>query len=114
MYPALWDWVKERFCVGLQVASHRVRRWPVSRRLLYLAASPLIPFVLTWRVLPRYRQASRNQPLPVLALPAVCLGMCIWVLGEVAGYLGKSGRLSDYWMLEYEIRKLSYTRHGAA
>ena len=108
-----WPWVQERFHIGLQVASQRVRRWPLSRRLLYLAASVLIPVVLTRRVLPGVRRAGQRQRLPLATLPLVATGMIIWATGEVAGYLGFSGAAADRWMLEFEVRKLAYTGRGS-
>jgi hypothetical protein len=106
----VWDWVRERFCVGLQVSSRRAQRWPWHWRLLYLAGSPLLPAVLTWRVLPGVIRASRRERLPWLTYPAVVAGMILWALGEITGYLGLPGALADVWMFEYEVRKLSYTQ----
>jgi len=104
-----WHWARERFCVGLHVATGRAPRWPWWKRLLYAAGAPLIPFVLTTRAFTRYRQTSSVTRMPALALPAVLAGNVVWALGEAAGYLGKSARLSDRWMFEYELRKASYT-----
>jgi len=110
----LRHWVRERFCVGLHVATGRVLRWPWWKRLLYATGAPLIPFVLTTRAFVAYRRASGVARLPALAIPVVFIGNVIWALGEASGYLGKSGRLSDRWMFEYELRKGLYTRHGLA
>ena len=107
-----WDWVKERFHIGLQVASQRVQRWPTGRRLAYLGASFLIPAVLTRRVLPGFRRAAQRNRLPLTTLPFIVTGMIIWATGEFIGYLGFSGAAADRWMLEYEVRKLAYTKSG--
>lgn len=107
-----WDWVKERFHIGLQVASQRVQRWPARRRLVYLGAIFLIPAVLTQRVLPGFRRAAKQNRLPLTTLPFIVMGMVIWATGELVGYLGFSGAAADRWMLEYEVRKLAYTKRG--
>jgi hypothetical protein len=90
-----WDWVKERFHIGLQVASQRVQRWPTGRRLAYLGASFLIPAVLTRRVLPGFRRAAQRNRLPLTTLPFIVTGMIIWATGEFIGYLGFSGAAAD-------------------
>ena len=46
------DWIVERYLGGLVTAHSRMERWPRRRRLLYAAASPLIPAVLLARLLP--------------------------------------------------------------
>lgn len=107
-----WHWVQERFHIGLQVSSQRVQRWPLTRRLSYLAASFLIPAVLTHRVLPGFQRAARRQRLPVMTMPLVVAGMILWAIGEVAGYLGLPGDIAERRMLEYEVRKLAYTKRG--
>ena len=104
-----WHWARERFCVGLHVAAGRVPSWSWPKRLLYAAGAPLIPFVLTARAISRSRQASAVTAVPPGVLPVVFAGNAIWALGEAAGYLGKSSRLSERWMFEYELRKAAYT-----
>jgi len=106
-------WIRERFAIGLQVSSQRVRRWPMTKRLVYVAASVLIPVVLVRRVMPAVRRAAGRDRLPRGTVSLVVLGMVIWGIGELAGYLGFPGAVSDRLMLEYEVRKLAYTDAGA-
>ncbi len=105
-------WIRERFAIGLQVSSQRVRRWPLMKRLLYVAASVLIPVVLTRRVMPGVRRAAGLHRLPRGTVSLVVLGMVIWGIGELAGYLGFPGAVADRHMHEYEVRKLAYTDAG--
>ena len=104
-----WHWARERYCVGLHVATGRAAQWPWWKRLVYAGGAPLLPFVLTARAITRFRQASVVAPIPAMALPAVFAGNVIWAIGEAAGYLGQSARLSNRWMFEYELRKAAYT-----
>jgi Glycosyl transferase family 2 len=53
-------WLFERFLLGLLTASYRAQRWSVSRRLAYVAGSPLIPLVLFRRMLPAIRRMRRQ------------------------------------------------------
>lgn len=105
-------WLLERFHIGLQVSSQRVQRWPPTRRLLYLGAWFLIPVVLTRRVFPGFRRAAQRERLPRATLLLLVVGMITWATGELAGYLGFSGRPAERAMLEYEVRKLAYTKGG--
>ena len=84
----------------------------MTKRLLYVAASVLIPVVLVRRVMPAVRRAAGRDRLPRGTVSLVVLGMVIWGIGELAGYLGFPGAVADRLMLEYEVRKLAYTNAG--
>lgn len=104
-----WNWIRERIVAGHLIAGYRARRWPLSRRLLYVAGSPLIPLVLIRRVLPGIRQTARQLPLPGGTVALIALGMIVKAAGEFAGYAGANLEKAEHEMWEYEVHKLAYT-----
>ena len=108
----LRHWIRERYAAGILIASQRIQRWPLSRRLLYLFGSPLIPPVLFWRVLPGSWATVRRNRLPFVTILLIGFGMAVKGLGELAGYLGASSQRADKQMLEYEIHKVAYAGRG--
>ena len=79
--------VIERFCAGAVLGMSRAVRWSWPRRILYIAASPLIVVVLLARVVP----AVQRQPLRSLPLgtwPMLVVNAAAKTAGEVVGYLG--------------------------
>ena len=105
-------WIKERYFAGLLVAANRSRRWPLSRRLMYLFGSPLIPLVLLWRLLPAIQRDNRKVWLAGMTLPLVAFGTVIKAIGEFAGYAGVAAEHADERMTEYEVHKLAYAGRG--
>ena len=71
---------------GRRYASHRSRRWPLRRRLLYFAGSPLLPFVGLRRTLRQARRPGRYPGSPLTLVPAMLVGLAAHALGEMAGY----------------------------
>ena len=78
------------FCVdryehGRDFARKRLVEEPGARRWFLLAASPLLPPLLTWRVA---RAAARGRwGTFIRALPATVLFLTAWSIGEGVGYL---------------------------
>ncbi len=78
------------FCVdryehGRDYARKRLTEEPGASRWLLLAASPLLPPLLTWRVA---RAAARSRWGTFMrALPATMLFLTAWSVGEAVGYL---------------------------
>lgn len=103
-----WDFVRQRFVNGLVLAAHRARPWPVSKRLVYIAGSFLIPVVLIWRILPGVWGTVRRKRLPLATIPAIVAGMIIKSAGELAGYAGAPAESADRWVLEFEVHKMLY------
>jgi hypothetical protein len=67
-------------------AGYRSRSWTPAKRLVYILAAPLIPFVRLWRTLPLLRKVDTRSRLfsPVLPILVACL--VLDTLGETAGY----------------------------
>lgn len=101
-------WVSERILTGHLVAAHRLSHWRVSRRLLYLLASPLIAFEMFRRVLPGSWRTIRQQHLSPILMAFILAGMVFRTWGEFLGYLGVPATQAERRMLHYEIHKLEY------
>ena len=56
-----FEWVRQRFLTGLMIASRRVQRWSILRRMVYIGGSFLIPVVLISRILPGAWSMAREQ-----------------------------------------------------
>jgi hypothetical protein len=69
----------------------RSQHWSALRRLLYVAGSPLIPFVRLWRLLNVIRRSGRQRQLVPRVLPVLLTGLTAQTAGEVMGYAFGSG-----------------------
>jgi hypothetical protein len=75
----------DRYVHGRDYARVRLRTPTLARRWMLLAATPILPFLLTWRVA---RAAAQPRPAVFLrALPATLLFFVAWSVGEAVGYL---------------------------
>ena len=84
----LSELLPERFDWGRLFGEIRIRNAPLSRRLMLIAAGPIIPPVLWFR---HYKiQKSKGRGARYLkALPYVMLLSTAWTAGEVWGYITK-------------------------
>jgi hypothetical protein len=101
-------WLEERFLGGLLIGGRRAVRWPWWRRLVYFAASPLVPAVLLYSLRQAVGAARRQSRLPAGSLPAVVLGAVVWGIGEAMGYLRGARQAESVQMTEYELHKARY------
>lgn len=81
---------RERVVWGRSFSGTRVKGVALSRRLTFAALSPLLPFVMTLRLVRRSLGRPRSRSRLLAALPLVFLLQCAWAWGECLGYL--SGR----------------------
>ena len=79
--------VRERRVWGRSYAASRVGGAGFARRLTFAGMTPLLPFVLTWRLLDGARRKGRHVARTVAALPALFVLSVAWSIGEAAGYL---------------------------
>jgi hypothetical protein len=100
-------WLRERYLSGVLIGSTRSREWTWSRRLLYICASPLIPFVVLARVQRGVREVARREHLPAGTLPAIVVAVILKVTGEVRGYLLGAKPEHETEMTGFEVRKLA-------
>ena len=63
------------------------RGFSPTRRLIYAAGSPVLPLLLTYRIVRRVLSRRTYVRELVGALPLVLLGCTFWSLGEMLGYL---------------------------
>lgn len=104
------QWLDERWVGGHLVARQRSRGWSLSRRLIYVLASPVIALVLFGRSWQPAWRTVRKFDLPVVILPTMLLASTIQALGELVGYARLGNHVaSEQRMTEYELHKVSYT-----
>lgn len=102
-------WFQQRYLCGLMVASCRKTRWPRSKRLMYICASPLIPFVVLSRLIRPLKFLARSGNLKLATPPLLIAGAIARTIGEVVGYALGPGAHSQDRMDEYELHKLRFT-----
>jgi glycosyltransferase involved in cell wall biosynthesis len=82
-------YLRQRFWFSRAFAGSR--NLPASRKLLYLAIAPLVPFLLLARMARRVA-GQRCHPMRfVLTLPLLAPALLVYVAGEVAGYAAGPG-----------------------
>ena len=104
---ASWSsWIPARYCLGRQFASTWAHSWSWPRRLLFTAASPLIPWVRLWRV---QKHIRRGQPYGFLfrLLPIALAGLLVEGLGQMMGYLAGAGDSIDK-VAKYEFHRIRH------
>ena len=106
---ASWSsWLPKRYYTGRQVSSTWAKEWPWRRRLLFTAASPLIPWVRLWRV---GRRIRRGQPCVFLMrmIPVLLVGLLVEGIGYTMGYAAGPGSSIEK-AEKYEYHRVSDTR----
>ena len=102
----LSSWLRIRFYAGRAFGAARARHWSISRRLLYILGSPLIPVV---RVCRTWRESRRpgNVATVLRALPALLAGLIVDAAGEIIGYGWGAGNMKEKeW--DYEFHRERY------
>lgn len=100
----------EQFLAGAMIGRQRAERWSLFKRLAYLLASPLIPFVLFRRNFLGAWRTIRARQLSWFTLPAMFVLYIGKALGELLGYAGLTSARQAAAMDRYEIRKRDYVR----
>ena len=83
----LGEALRERFVWGRSYAGSRVAGAPLGHRLVQAVKTPLLPFVLTARLLRGALARKRDVGRALLATPLLLLLSAVWSLGELVGYL---------------------------
>jgi hypothetical protein len=83
-------WFTKRFYAGRQYASTWSRSWTLARRIMFVLATPLIPFIRLWRIL---RPVCRlEKPVNwLLIIPIMLSGLIAESCGHMFGYIGGAG-----------------------
>jgi hypothetical protein len=100
-------WLSERYLHGRLIGGHRAERWPLSRRLVYAAGSPLLPVVLTLRLRRELGARWPARALPRFTSALLVLGMTVSAAGELIGYLAGRGSAPRR-MARYELDKQDF------
>lgn len=82
----------QRFAHGRAYGYARAKDAPLFRRLVLLAASPLVPLVLVARIMARTRGRPAYRARLPAALPWLLAFSAAWGAGEGLGYLRALGR----------------------
>jgi hypothetical protein len=102
-------WLRERFLGGRVVSAGRMSEWSALRRLVYVAGSPLIPFVTLRRSLGAVQAARKVAPLPMATYGLMIVGTAVSALGELIGYAAGPSPTAEAEMTELEVHKLPHT-----
>jgi GT2 family glycosyltransferase len=78
-------------------AAQRVFRSSVSKRLLYSAASLILPVLLPARIILQTASKKRNFKKLIISLPFIAILTSVWAVGEFCGYLAGKGKSEHYW-----------------
>jgi hypothetical protein len=76
----------ERFNWGRVYGEQRARNVPFAARLKWMAATPLLPFVLLVRHLGKQMRVGRHVGTFIAASPIMFFLLSCWALGELQGY----------------------------
>jgi hypothetical protein len=104
----LGPYVHEKLLAGFILGSLRAARWPWWRRLLYIAASPLIALVLLARLREPVRRIRRARRLPLGTVPMIVAGAMLRAVGEAVAYAGAAPASAEAQMTEIELHKVAY------
>jgi hypothetical protein len=80
-------YLQQRYWFSRAFAGARARSIPVSRRLAYLVAAPLVPGLLLARMGRRVWQKRHRVDKFVRAIPLLVPALAVFVVGEWVGYL---------------------------
>lgn len=96
-----------RFHGGRLFAANRASTWPVARRLLYAAGSPLLPFVRTSRAMRDLRRAAARRA--GVATMATTFTLLVFdAIGECMGYVtGRGSSLERLTDLEFHRQRFA-------
>ena len=110
----LWSsWLPVMFLNGRAFADTRSRGWSFTRRLAFVAASPIIPLVRLGRTLGHARRLGRGAPFLARIIPTLTVGLVLDGIGQMAGYaLGAGGAHAK--LAAYEWHRMKHTRRGAS
>ena len=91
-FARLGIWTKVQFHAGRVFAGTRARDWPIWKRLIYFAASPLIPLVRLKRIWSQSRRLLGEQRVGPALLVVLTWGLVLDGIGQMIGYVAGAGR----------------------
>jgi hypothetical protein len=99
------SWIPVRYYAGRQFASTWAKSWSWPRRLLFTAASPVIPWVRLWRIQKQIHRVQHRSRL-ISMLPILLAGLLVEGLGHMAAYALGAGNCIE------KVEKYEYHRIG--
>lgn len=93
-FSLLGSWLRVQLANGRVFAASRSRRWPWQRRLLFAAASPLVPAVRLARCVRQLARGGAGGRPVVGTLLLLAVGLVLDGVGQALGTLGGAGRAS--------------------
>jgi hypothetical protein len=107
---ALWSaWLPVQFHNGRVFGASRAACWPVAKRAVYAAASPLIPAVRFWKIARELFRPNRPRHMLFRLIVPLSIGLVCDGAGQLAGYLAGSGR-SVGKLAQFEHNRVRYIR----
>jgi GT2 family glycosyltransferase len=95
-------WLPGRFHAGRAFAGARARDWRLRRRVLYVLAIPLIPFVRLARIARETHRDGQPAGFFLRIAPLLWFGLVLDALGELTGYAcGAPGSYEREWDWEF-------------
>ena len=82
----------QRFHYSRSFAGMRRRRVSILKRIYYLLSSPLLPFLMIWRIAKQVLQKKRHRKEFLLSLPILALSLVSYAFGEFVGFLFGPGK----------------------
>jgi hypothetical protein len=97
----LWSsWAPVMFLSGRAFAHTRSATWPIAKRVVFVGASPMIPFVRLARTLGNARRLGRGMSFLARVIPALFAGLVMDGVGQMVGYAFGAGdahaRLAEF------------------
>jgi hypothetical protein len=80
-----------RYQFSRSYAGARSDGWSLPKRLVFGAASVLLPPVLFYRTVSRIRAKGKHMDRLVPSLPYIAVFVVVWAVGEAVGYLAGPG-----------------------
>ena len=88
-------------------AAARARRWPWTRKLFYIAGSPVLTIRRLREWLGHIHRAGLDQALLPKAWPLILLSALVFGLGESIGYAFGVG-VAEHKVFKYDARRMPY------
>lgn len=86
--------IRDRYSFGRLFAATRVEGQPFARRLVFAAASSIMPPILAMRAARNLTARRRHREQIIRCAPALLFVASVWMFGEMVGYLtGSPGSL---------------------
>jgi hypothetical protein len=101
------SWLAVMFFNGRAFADTRASQWSMPKRLAFVAASPLIPFVRLARTVGHARRVGRGPAFLATVIPTIAVGLTVDAIGQMAGYAVGAGDAHEK-MAAYEWHRMKH------